>query len=84
MSEEFSRSLLKIVVAQIVQGLGYNAIHQSACESTDLAAYSKAIYDYTRSLWDQARRTAESRAKENATTVRKPKHSPIRNNAERK
>jgi hypothetical protein len=46
----------------------------------DVAAYSKAIYDYTRSLWDQARQSAESRAKENATTVRKPKHeSPIRN-----
>jgi hypothetical protein len=33
MCENFSRELMKVVVAQIAQAVGFHSIHQSACEA---------------------------------------------------
>ncbi|KDN49289.1 hypothetical protein RSAG8_01991, partial [Rhizoctonia solani AG-8 WAC10335] len=49
---------------------------QSSASSVDSAAtyksvqsYNNALHEYTRNLWMEARREAESRAKNRATTI---------------
>ncbi|KAF8610728.1 hypothetical protein BDV93DRAFT_601695 [Ceratobasidium sp. AG-I] len=42
----------------------------STCSDyASLESYNTALHEYTRSLWMEARRQAESRAKDRATTV---------------
>ncbi|KAG8691194.1 hypothetical protein FRC11_005978 [Ceratobasidium sp. 423] len=48
----------------------------SAAAYGSVQAYNNALHEYTRNLWMEARREAESRAKNRATTVAPLKKNP--------
>ncbi|KAG8703190.1 hypothetical protein FRC08_003016 [Ceratobasidium sp. 394] len=56
-----------------------NASSESASSSYDsVESYNSALHEYTRNLWIEARRQAESRAKDRASAVAPMKKEPRR------